>query len=125
MAEIKKETGLLLMVDKDIINLGEAKKDDVFDYEFEFKGTPEQIEYIEKSCGCTSAYFEDGKIKGKLDISKTQTSDFPEGETVITKYIFVWLNDGQSRFIANERKERIGNPIKSYFKLTLTAKVVV
>lgn len=80
---------------------------------------------ISGNCGCTSAYFKDGKIKGTLDIKKANGSnDYPNGETAVSKYIFVWLNDGQPRFIADELKQKQQNPLKSWFKLSLNGSVV-
>lgn len=125
MAEINENNGLNALVNKTKHLFGEVKETDVLEYEFDFLGSPSQIEYIEKGCGCTSAFFKDGKIKGTLDLKKANGSQaYPNGETAIEKFIFVWLNDGQPRFVADELKQKVQNPLKAYFKLSLNGSVV-
>lgn len=82
---------------------------------------------ISGNCGCTSAYWDSEKhaIVGTLDMSKAgPAGGYPSGETPITKYVFVWLNDGQSRFEADSKKQQRNNPQKAHLRLTLTGKVV-
>lgn len=126
MAEINKENGLLALVDNDTYDFGEVSKDAVIEYSFPFKGSDAQIEYVEKGCGCTSAYFENGKIKGELNLAQANGGrEYEAGDTAVQKSIVVWLNDGQSRFTANHRKERMMNNNKSFFRLNIAGKVVV
>lgn len=126
MAEINKENGLLALVDNDTYDFGEVSQDAVIEYSFPFKGSDAQIEYIEKGCGCTSAYFENGAIAGSLDLPKANGNrEYEPGETAVQKSIVVWLNDGQPRFIPNHRKERMMNNNKSFFRLNIAGKVVV
>ncbi len=59
-------------VKTDVFKLGTVKSTDVIEYSFDFLGNAnDDIEYLEKSCGCTEAIFKDGQIKGHLDISKS------------------------------------------------------
>ena len=128
MGEITKGNGLLVLTDADTFDFGrEVKPEDVLDYSFKFSGTGDQIEYIEKGCGCTSAYYdkETNTIKGQLDLAKANgNTEYPNGETAISKFIFVWLNDGQPRFIADPLKQKQQNPEKAWFKLSLVGTVV-
>lgn len=128
MAELTVNNGLTILVSSDKYDFGEVNPTDILDYEFPFHGSGDQIEYIEKGCGCTSAYYdaETNKIKGQLDIAKANGSkDYPEGETAINKHLFVWLNDGQPRFVADAKKQKQSNPKKSWFRLNLVGSVVV
>lgn len=120
--ELNENNGLSVLINDATYNFGDVKEDDVIKYEFEFLGNPNQIQYIEKGCGCTSAYFEDGKIKGELDMAKAQS--YESGENQVNKYVYVWLNDGQPRFMANNKKEKITNQNKAYFVLKLIGKVI-
>lgn len=127
MAELNKENGLLTFVNYHQHDFGQVGPEETIEYSFEFLGSEQQIEYIEKGCGCTSAYWdaETNSIKGELDLSKANGSqEYPKGETSVLKHIFVWMNDGQSRFVANSLKEKQHNPKKSFFRLELVGKVV-
>lgn len=127
MAEITADKGLLVLVDKEKFLFGEQKEDAVVEYSFKFQGDSGQIEYIEKGCGCTSAYFneEKGTIEGTLDLAKANGAQgYSNGETAVNKYLFVWLNDGQKRFIADKQKQKLQNPKKSWFRLQLVGTVV-
>lgn len=123
MAEITKANGLDEYVKDSIYKFGEVTPFDIVEYEFEFLGDPDDIGHVEKSCGCTSAYFKDGKIKGQLNIQQAQRN-YEKGENPMNKYIFVYLNDGQPRFIADQLKQRQINPEKKFFKLQLAGTVV-
>ena len=128
MGQITNQNGLEVLVATDRYDFGEAKKDETIEYVFDFLGNADQIEYLEKSCGCSSAFFDEkeGVIRGKLDLSKANgNSEYSPGETAINKMVYVWLNDGQPRFIANHLKEKQQNPAKSWFRLDVVGKVVV
>lgn len=81
---------------------------------------------ISGNCGCTDAFFDtaDNKIKGSLNIAKASHKGYPDGETAVNKNLFIWLNDGQPRFTADPQKRKRQNPLKAWFKLELSGKVV-
>jgi hypothetical protein len=127
MGEITKNSELAILVEDSIFNMGEVSPTDVIPYSFTFNGTADQIEYLEKGCGCTSTSYDEknNKIVGTLDIQKANgNKEYPNGESSINKYIFVWMNDGQPRFVANLQKQKLLNPKKTWFKLALTGTVV-
>jgi hypothetical protein len=115
MPELTKSTGIGEYVDDPNFNFGTVGPEDTIDYEFDFKKSVADLEYIEKGCGCTSAYFMDGKIKGQLDIAKA--GQYQDGDNTVSKYVFVWLNDGQPRFMADTVKQKVANPEKKWFKV--------
>ena len=105
---------------------GEVGPDDVIDYNIPFKGDPELIEYIEKGCGCTSAFFRDGAIQGQIHVNQANgNQNYQPGLTTINKYVTVYVNDGQPRFMSDNLKQRKTNPQKSWFRIKLTFSVVV
>jgi len=124
--ELTVNNGLLTLVDAAVFDFGEVGEKDIKSYAFEFKGSEDQIEYLEKGCGCSSAFYKDGKIQGELDIAQANGNQpYNEGESAINpKYIFVYLNDGEPRFIADSLKQKQANPAKTFFKLSLIGKVV-
>lgn len=112
-------------VSHSIYNFGEVSPTDVLEFEIEWYKDKSDIDYIVKGCGCTSAYFEDGKIKGTLDMQKAGNFSNP-GITPVQKVFTVWLNDGHSQFRAkNERLEHELNPEKGQIRVTLFARVNV
>ena len=110
-------------VSKTEFDFGQASPTDVIEFEFDYNDHPDSIHYLEKSCGCTSAYFEDGKIKGVLDLNKT--GNYSSGETNVVKWVTIYLNDGEDRFIADDKKRKIINPNKGTIKLSIRGRVVV
>ena len=122
MPELTKGSGLLDYIEDPIFKFENVGPTDIVDYEFPFKQSVQGIEYIEKGCGCTSAYFMDGKIKGQLDLAKAH-GNYEDGDTVISKFVFVWLNDGQPRFVADALKQKVPNPEKKWFKVQVTGTV--
>lgn len=121
--EVTTSNGLTMLVETHEYNFGQVGPKDVINYDFKFLGLPSQIEYIEKTCGCTSAFLEGGYFKGEIDMAAA--GDYKPGENTVTKWVYVWLNDGYPRFIANERKEKQLNQLKSYFKLKIYGQVIV
>ena len=108
-------------VKTDVFKLGTVKSTDVIEYSFDFLGNAnDDIEYLEKSCGCTEAIFKDGQIKGHLDISK---SGKIESGVTVTKYIYVYIKDGEPRFLRDEKYRKIPNPNKNWFRLQLSGLV--
>lgn len=125
MAQVTSSNGLNMYVDSEEYNFGEVSGNAIVKFEFPFKRGAEEIEYIERNCGCSSAFYEDGKIKGELNISQANGSqEYGEGETPIEKFIFVWLNDGHRRYLGDDKKQRQMNPLKSWFRLAIRGKVV-
>lgn len=123
--QLTEANGVQLYFDNLVFNYGDVAGDAVVEYEFPFKGEADQIEYVEKGCGCTSAYYEDGKVKGQLELAKTAPPNgYGDGSTPVMKYVFVYLNDGERRWVADERKQKQMNPNKSFVRLTLTGNVV-
>lgn len=124
MAELNPQIGSTNYVDESLHSFGTASKDDIIKGSFGWKAPIDTIQYIEPSCtGCTKTWLEDNVIHYELTISKVQT--FTKGQTTVTKDIFIWLNDGQERFISNDKKQKILNPLKQYIKYRITGLVIV
>lgn len=104
-----------------IFSFGTVKENDTVEFEFEFQGNKEDIQYIDKGCGCTDAYFEDGKIKGTLDISKA--SRYNPGLNPVNKYIHVYLNDGRGQYKADEKLRRVIDNDKESIRLQVAGMV--
>lgn len=125
MPELKNTNGGLTYVDSMTHYYGEVSEDAVIEYSFKFLKDGDEIEYLEKGCGCTSTEYSDNEIKGTLNLAKAKgNTAYLPGETVVTKYVFVWLNDGQPRFIADSLKRKLQNPKKKWFRLTISGMVV-
>lgn len=115
---VQNETGSVIF--------GEVGPNDVLNYNVIFKGDPALIQYIEKGCGCTSAYFKDGMIQGSINVNQANGSqDYLPGSTVVNKYVTVYMNDGEPRFTSDDLKQRKTNPQKTWFRIKLTFNVIV
>jgi hypothetical protein len=128
MAELIKDKGLEAYIDDPIYNFGEVGASDTIEYSFAFKTGGDVIEYVEKGCGCTSAYWdeENNAIAGSLDMARAAPAKgYSEGRTTVTKYVFVWLNDGRDRFTSDDKKQKVQNPDKEWFRLQLVGTVIV
>ena|SRR5688500_7227005 len=125
MAELTTTTGLNRFVDNNVLNLGEVSPTDKVSFSLPWLAKEEAIEYIDPVCRvCTSAGYEDGKISGVLDIAKTGMT-FQPGETVVSKDVLVFLEDGQKRFIPGAKKIKQTNEFKTFIRIRLNAKVVI
>jgi len=125
MPQIVVKTGLLELVDKERFQFGDANPNDVIRFEFEYKGSESSIEYIETTCSCIKAWYEDRKIVGTLGIAKIQKGPYAKGQTSVGKTVNVLLNDGVSRYIGNSKKQRESHPSKRWFQLSVVGLVVV
>jgi hypothetical protein len=124
MAELNANTGSSEYVDELIHSFGSTTKDGIVKNSFGWKGTIDDIQYLEASCShCTKVWYEDNVIHYELTISKVQT--FAKGQTTVTKDIYIWLNDGNERFISNDKKQKVLNPDKKYIKYRITGLVLV
>lgn len=109
--------------EKQIVTLGERTEEEVVEFEFPFTGEPDDIQYIQKSCGCTDAYFKDGAVRGTLDMKTA--GRYQKGSNSVTKSIQVIMNDGKDRWISDDEKRIKPNPEKEIARLTITAVVNV
>lgn len=127
MAELK-GSDLLKYVDSPIGVYGQVKPTDIVNITFPWKGKKEDIMYIESSCqSCTKAHYDEAtnSIKATLTLSKAAKS-YEKGSTGVTKDIFVWLNNGQPNYVADEvTLQKKINPEIPYVRLILTGTVVV
>jgi hypothetical protein len=122
MAQLKVEDGLNNYVDTDTFLFKDAGKDDVIRFEFNFKGSPDEIHYIDPGCGCTKSWYENGKIVGTLDINKT--GQIVKGKNAINKIVTVMLDPEVHYFTGGSRKERIINDNKRYLRLNLAGTAI-
>ncbi len=125
MPQVTKENGLLDLVDRDTVLLGDITPKDIIHFEVEYKRSESTIEYIETTCPCIKAWYEGGKIKGSIDISKIVKGPYAVGATSVGKNITVFLNDGINRYIAAGNKQRQSHPLKKWFQILVTGVVVV
>lgn len=75
----------------------------------------DDIQYIWPGCGCSDAWYEDGKVYMTIDIS--QAGDWKEARMPINKHAFVRLNDGEQEFIADPQKRRKTNEKRKLIRL--------
>lgn len=118
MSEVIKKEELDRYIDGRVFKFENAGHKDVVSFEFPFKATEDVIDYIEPGCGCTKAWFEDGKICGTLTIANVGGLN-PEGSTAINKVVTVMLDPGERYLIAGEKKVKRVNEKKRFIKLTL------
>ena len=108
-----------------LYNFGEVKKDQVLDFSIDWMVDPNQIDYIQRGCGCTRVYYEDNKIKGTLDMNKAGRFE-ASGKTPVTKSFSIFLKDGEPHFVGDPTtKEFKLNDKKQNIRVNLYATVVV
>lgn len=107
---------------ENIFKFGQVGPKDVINFEFEFDGDKKDIEYIDKGCGCTDAYFEDGKIKGTLNLA--QAASYSEGLNPVNKYVIVYMNDGEPHYVRDEMLRRKINQDKHTERLQIAGMVL-
>lgn len=125
MSELTLNTGIQIYVEAPTFQFGERGPEDVVEFAFDYKANGNTIEYIQRGCGCSSAYWDEdnNQIKGTLELSKA--GNFQPGETPVSKDFLVYLNDGQKRYIADEAKQMVTNPNKTWFRLMIAGTVVI
>lgn len=121
--EINKNNGLSDFVDNDTFNFNEVSNTAQVEFEFPFKKDKDVIHYIDNGCGCTKAWFEDGKIKGILSIDKA--GQFQAGINPVNKIVTVMLDPQIQYITGGDKKEKIIDQNKRYFRLTLVGRVSV
>lgn len=122
MAEIKKED-IGQYVPFNIWNFQAKSGKDVLRFEFPYLGDPEFIDYVEPGCGCTDAWYEDGKIKGILEIERAGT--YASGTNAINKTLTVMLDPTQRYLIPGEQKRKKVNQDKPWLRLSLAGTVII
>ena len=121
MASIDQAEVTQKYIESDKIELGkELDPDSIVEFEVKWIGDENDIDFTFGSCSCTDTFFEDGKIKGTLNISK---SNYDRETKVISQYAYVYLKDNHRFFIADDKKRRINNPSKEWFRIHLTGLV--
>lgn len=123
MGQLTKNSGLLSYVDTDTWKFGTVSKDAELSFEFDFKQDEKVIDYIDPGCGCTKAWFEDGKIKGTLSIPRA--GNFVEGEHHVGKSVTVMLFPEIPYHIGGPKKEKKINENKPYLRLNIAGTVLV
>lgn len=101
-----------------VFNYGNAPESTTVTFEFKYEGDPEYIQYLDKTCSCTKAIYENGYVKGTLDLPAVQEN------SAYTQYVNVFYNDGQERYKGDPvTKKRIDNPEKKFDRLMITGVV--
>ena len=118
MAQLNVETGLYNYVNTDIFGFKDAVFTDIVNFEFEFKGNEDEIDYIENHCSCTKAWYEreSGKIVGTLKIANAGVKP---GKNAINKAVTIHLDPEVKSIIGGPKKEKTVNPDKRTIRLTL------
>ena len=103
---------------------GTFKPNDVVSFKVKLKEgySRDDIEYYFPDCGvCTSVNLVGDEIVGTIDVSKAHYQPYEKGKkTAITKYVYVYHQDGESQFIgAPGTKLRMANPEKSFERVTI------
>lgn len=107
----------------EIIQLGDSLATDaVVNFEVEWLGNESDIEHCYGSCSCTDGYFEDNKVKGTLNIAR---SNYDRETGVVNQFVFIYIKDGQDFYLADSKKRRISNPSKNWIRLSLVGKVLL
>lgn len=106
---------------------GVVTPSDVIEFEFELADgvDVDQIDHIVPDCQvCTKAKLVGNKVVGTLDLAKAQ-HQYNAGKTPVTKTVYIYLNDGKSRFIGKPKtKEVMANPEKGLERLNIACVVV-
>lgn len=124
MAQLTEGTGLNDHVHSTKFEFGKRSATDVIRFEFDWLAPESAIQYIQSGCpSCTKVWYENGKIVGDLDLSKI--GGLVPGVNGVTKTATVWLNDGQPRYIAGDKKQQVQNPLKRSIVLTIFGSVVI
>lgn len=129
MSEIKKD-GVFEYVPFEIYRFKDVSLETEVQFEFPYLKDPDFIDYVDNGCGCTRAWFEDGKIKGILSVSKAgvpvdENGVFLKGVHPINKTISVMLDPSQKYLEGGAKKEKVINQNKPWFRLTLAGTVEV
>ena len=129
MAELTEQTGLLNYVDATRFSFQNAKHSDKLEFSFPWKGPSSAIQYIESSCPvCTKAWFdfEKNAVVGLIDLARANGgSEYVKGVTAVDKEVLVWINDGQERFVPNEKLQKITNQLKPFIRIKISGTVLI
>lgn len=129
MAELTSETGLLNYIDNTKHVFENVKSTDKVEFSFPWKAPVTAIEYIESGCPvCTKAWydFEKNAIVGVLDLSRANGNNhYLKGTTAVDKDIMVWINDGQQRFVPNDKLQKTTNQLKPFIRIKISGTVLV
>jgi len=108
---------------EEIIHLGnDLEKDQQVPFEIEWLGKDSDILWVFGGCHCTDAYYENGKIKGTINMSR---AGYDRETGVVSQHVHVYLNDGNEYYISDTKKRRVSNPLSNYVSITLSGKVKV
>lgn len=129
MSEIKKDE-IFQYVPFEIYRFNNVSQDAEVEFEFPYlKPDHNFVHYVDNGCGCTRAWFEDGKVKGVLSVSKAGIpldNGVPaKGTHPINKTITVMLDPSEHYLVAGPKKEKVINQKKPWFRLTIAGTVVV
>ena len=118
-----------------MINMSATKHFDQLSYDFGERNLSEQVEFsfpvlggtvehVRKGCGCTDAYFDNGHIKGVIDLSSAVGEmDDDENKRSIIKTVTVYFKDGKNLKVKNGLKNEY-NINKSQETLSIRGVVV-
>lgn len=108
---------------KEVFDVGEVGTNDKVTTFFELDElTEDKILYVWPGCGCSDAWYEDGKVYMTIDIA--QAGDWKESKTPLNKYAFVRIDDGLPEFEADSQKRRKPNDKRELRRLQAFGVVV-
>lgn len=123
MANLNGTEDIRKFIDDEPVQLGQdLEKDAQVPFEIAFKGQDSDIFFVFGGCHCTDAFYEDGKIKGTINIARSQ---YDRETGVLTQYVMVYMNDGRDFYLQDSKKRRVSNPDKDWFRITLAGKVKI
>lgn len=123
MASLNETPEVKKFVNQEAIDLGkDIDPDRIVEFETDFLGKEEDIEFVFGGCHCTDCWYADGKIRGNINIAK---AGYDRNTGSVNQHVFVYLNDGKPYFTTDARKRRVSNPEKGWFRVALNGMVKI
>jgi hypothetical protein len=94
----------------------------VVEFETDWLGTEDDIEFVFGGCHCTDAWYSDGKIRGNIAVAK---AGYDRNTGSLNQHVFVYLNDGRPYFTTDSKKRRISSTEKEWVRIALNGTVKI
>lgn len=95
---------MLSRFEKTTVDFGKADINGVYNFEFKVN-EGHVVEHVRKGCGCTDAYYDNGYVRGSLDLKAAVGASPKIGENPVLKTVTVYFRDGKDLKIPNGLKQ--------------------